>query len=61
MKRVEKVPSVSLCCLIIIVCAAGMPCDMPTFAMFDVTHVISHTRLPLFSLAYVEKDWGAWG
>ena len=28
---------------------------------FDVTHVISCTRLPLLSLTCIEKERGAWG
>ena len=34
---------------------------LPTLATGDFTHVISRTRLPIFSLVYVEKDREAWG
>ena len=35
--------------------------SLPTLATGDITHVILCTRLPLFSLACIEKDRGDWG
>ena len=33
---------------------------LPTLATGDFTHVILRTRLPIFSLVYVEKDREGW-